>query len=213
MTTNRWLQRLMGGSRGRVIAELRQGPATINELVTRLALSPNALRSHLVALERDGIVAPDEPIRGGVGKPAYTYRLTANAAALTAKAYDTMLATLLDATREHVGEGEYAAILRAVAERLAGGPLPAGSFDERLDQVRKLLAGIGANVEAHGAGANVRLRGADCPLASLVAIHPELCGVLAGVISRRVGVPVTECCDRSAELPRCCFELAVADPS
>jgi DeoR family suf operon transcriptional repressor len=209
MAINRWLQRLLGGSRGRIVAELRRGPATINELIERLTLSANAVRSHLAALERDGIVAPDEPVRGGVGKPACTYRLTASASALTPKAYDAMLATVLDATRERVGKGEYAAILRGVAERLAGGSRPSGTLDERLRDTRKLLAQIGANVEVQRSGNKLRLRGMDCPLAALVAVHPELCSVLAGVISRRVGVAVAECCDRSAELPRCCFEMVI----
>ena len=43
----------------------------------------------------------------------------------------------------------------------------------------------------------------------LVAAHPELCGVLAAVIARRLGVAVNDCCDRGATLPRCCFEATL----
>jgi len=209
MATNGWLQRLLKSSRGRIVAELRRGPATINELVDRLELSANAVRSHIAALERDGVIAADEPVRGGVGKPANVYRLTSNASTLTPKAYDAMLATVLDATRDRVGARGYEAILSDVADKLAGDEAPSGTFDERLRGARKLLAQIGANVEVQRSGNTVRLRGSDCPLASLVSIHPELCGVVANVIARRLGTPVRECCNRSDELPRCCFETVV----
>jgi predicted ArsR family transcriptional regulator len=209
MATNGWLQRLLKGSRGRIVAELRRGPATVNELIERLDLSANAVRSHLAALERDCVIAADEPARGGVGKPANVYRLTSNASALTPKAYDAMLATVLEATRGRVGARGYETILNDVAAKLAGDEPLAGTFEERLRGARKLLALVGANVEVRRSGNTVRLHGSDCPLASLVAVHPELCGVVANVIARRLGTPVRDCCNRSDELPRCCFETIV----
>jgi predicted ArsR family transcriptional regulator len=78
-----------------------------------------------------------------------------------------------------------------------------------LADTQALLATIGANVEVERAGNKVRLRGTDCPLASMVVAHPELCSVLAGVVARRLGVAVNDCCDRGATLPRCCFEAIV----
>ena len=210
MTTNHWLKRLLAGSRGRIVAELRRAPATINELTERLPLSANAVRSHLAALERDGIVVPESRPRQGVGKPAHLYRLTAEARALTPKAYDALLDVVLDAARERAGPNGYAEILSSAADRLAGAKrLQDASFDERLADTCSLLASVGAQVEIERTEDKVRLRGTDCPLASMVATHPELCGVLAGVIARRLGVAVNDCCDRSATLPRCCFEAVV----
>ena len=210
VVNHHWLRRLLAGSRGRILAQLRREPATINELTARLTLSPNAVRSHLAALERDGIVVP-EPRRGaGVGKPAHVYRLTAEAQALTPKAYDALLGVVLDAARDRTGPDGYAAILRGAVDRLAGEPHPASaSFEARLADTRAVLAAVGANVEVERDGNTVRLRGTDCPLASMVPTHPELCGVLAGVIARRLGVAVNDCCDRGATLPRCCFEATL----
>ena len=209
VATNHWLKRLLAGTRGRIVAELRGAPATTAELTGRLAMSANAVRSHLAALERDGIVILEQRQRQGVGKPAYVYRLTAEAQALTPKAYDTMLDVVLDAARERTGAGGYAEILEAAADRIAGRPSGEASFGQRLADTQALLATIGANVEVERTGNKVRLRGTDCPLASMVVAHPELCGVLAGVIARRLGVAVNDCCDRRAALPRCCFEAIV----
>jgi len=210
VTTNNWLKRFLAGSRGRILAELRRGPATINDLTGRLALSANAVRSHLAALERDGIVIPESRPSQGVGKPAHLYRLTTEARALTPKAYDAVLDVVLDAARERAGPNGYAQILSGAADRLAGGTQARHmSFDERLADTCSLLASVGAQVEVERAGDKLRLRGTDCPLASMVATHPELCGVLAGVIARRLGVAVNDCGDRGATLPRCCFEAIV----
>lgn len=208
---NHWIRRLLAGTRGRILAELRRSPATVNELTDRLAVSANAVRSHLAALERDGIVVIEPLPRHGVGKPAHQYRLTSEAQSLTPKAYDTMLDVVLTSARERTGAEGYAQILESAADRLAGGEHRDGaSFETRLADTKALLATLGADVEVERRGNKVRMRGADCPLASMVAAHPELCGVLAAVIARRLGVAVNDCCDRSAALPRCCFEAIVA---
>ncbi|HEY4351847.1 MAG TPA: hypothetical protein VGN31_11505, partial [Paraburkholderia sp.] len=125
-------------------------------------------------------------------------------------AYDAMLDVVLDAVREQVGPNGYAQMLDGAANRLAGAKrLHDANFDERLADTCSLLGSIGARVEVERCGDKVRLHGTDCPLAAMVATHPELCGVLAGVIARRLGVAVNDCCDRSATLPRCCFEAVV----
>lgn len=208
---NSWIRRLLAGTRGRILAELRRSPATVSELTQRLAISANAVRSHLAALERDGVVVLEPLQRQSVGKPAFQYRLTSEAQSLTPKAYDTMLDVVLTSARERAGADGYAQILKSAADRLAGHELVEGaSFDARLADAKALLAKVGADVEIERSGNKVRLRGADCPLASMVATHPELCGVLADVIARRLGVAVSDCCDRSGTLPRCCFEAIVA---
>lgn len=211
MASNRWLRRLLAGSRGRIVAELRRAPATVSEMVDRLGLSANAVRSHLAALERDGIVVMEQVSRQGVGKPAHRYGLTTEAHALTPKAYDTMLDIVLTAACERVGEEGYSAILDEIAGRLAGEAPAAANLAARLAATQTLLAGIGAEVEVERRAGKLRLIGSDCPLAAIVPAHPELCGVLADVISRRLGVPVRECCERNVPLPRCCFEALVDD--
>jgi len=205
------MRRLLAGTRGRILAELRLGPATVNALTERLAISANAVRSHLTALERDGIVVLELLQKQRVGKPAYQYRLTSEALSLTPKAYDTMLGVILSAAREDAGMDVYKAILESAADRLAGpAPRQEANFEARLAETKALLASIGADIEVERKGNKLRMRGADCPLASMVATHPELCSVLAGVISRRLGIAVNDCCDRSQTLPRCCFEAIVA---
>lgn len=208
MKNNRWLRRLLAGTRGQIVAELRRAPATINDLIARLGVSANAVRSQLAALERDGLVVQDRVQRQGVGKPAHVYGLAPEASSLSPKSYDLMLNLVLDVAKDRTGSTGYAELLDEVAHRLAGDvDTQTSSFEKRLDETKSLLGNVGANVEIERVGEKVRLVGTDCPLASLVVAHPELCRVFADVIARRLGVAVEECCDRSSSLPRCCFEV------
>src|SRR4051812_9605396 len=98
MDEKRWKQRLLGSTRGRIITLLRRGERTVNELADALGLTDNAVRTHLAALERDGLAAL-RGVRRGIGKPAHVYALTPEAESLFPGAYAAVLSTLLDALR------------------------------------------------------------------------------------------------------------------
>src|SRR5215207_4354647 len=69
-----WLERLLAGTRGHILRLLRRRERTVTELAAELSLTDNAVRTHLSALERDGLVEalPAQP--RGVGKPPVVYR-------------------------------------------------------------------------------------------------------------------------------------------
>ena len=49
-------RRFLESTRGQVVLLLRRGARTVEELAQALGLTDNAVRSHLAALERDGLV-------------------------------------------------------------------------------------------------------------------------------------------------------------
>ena len=51
-----WDHRFFATTRGRILTLLRKHHQTVDDLATDLAVSDNAVRSHLYALERDGFV-------------------------------------------------------------------------------------------------------------------------------------------------------------
>ena len=73
-----WNQRFLSSTRGQVVALLRQGHSTVEELARALGLTDNAVRAHLASLERDGLVV-QSGLRRGMRKPAYAYALTPDA--------------------------------------------------------------------------------------------------------------------------------------
>src|SRR4051812_43352284 len=73
--TMAWWQRQFGKTtRGRVVALLRRGERSVEELAASLGLTDNAVRAQLATLEREGVVRAAGVRRdGGVGKPATLY--------------------------------------------------------------------------------------------------------------------------------------------
>ena len=74
-----WRKRILQSTRGQILGLLRTGDRTVDELATKLRLTDNAVRAHLISLERDGFVAPvgrRAGIRAGtVGSPHRLPRL------------------------------------------------------------------------------------------------------------------------------------------
>ena len=94
MPTRHWDRSFLESSQGRIIALLRQGSRTIEELSTSLGLTGNAVRSHITVLERNGFVVPAE-LRRTSRKPAQAYAIRPEAEQRLSKAYAPVLAGLL----------------------------------------------------------------------------------------------------------------------
>jgi predicted ArsR family transcriptional regulator len=67
-----WRRRILASTRGKILALLRNGSHSVNELAETLGLTDNAVRSHLTSLERDGLVQ-EAGTRPGIRKPHILY--------------------------------------------------------------------------------------------------------------------------------------------
>src|ERR1041385_9434973 len=67
-----WSRRFLASTRGRIVARLRRGPATVEELALEVGLSENGIRVHLATLERDGWIYGGGG--GGRGGPPHAAR-------------------------------------------------------------------------------------------------------------------------------------------
>ena len=64
-----WERRFAASTRGQLLALLRRANRTVEELADTLNVSENAVRVHLTALERDGLVRQRGAARGGQAGP------------------------------------------------------------------------------------------------------------------------------------------------
>jgi predicted ArsR family transcriptional regulator len=213
MPNGGWDQRFLSTTRGQLVVLLWRAPRTVEELATALGVTDNAVRTHLSALERDGLVR-QHGVRRAVGKPAYVYEATPAAEQVFPRAHGPVLGHLLDVLGERMPADAVEALLREVGARLAaesGSPAPRNrTLGDRVQRAVTVLERLGSMVEIEDDGAHsgtVRLRGYSCPLASAVAAHPEVCRLIESLLAEAVGAPVTECCDRATR-PRCGFEIA-----
>lgn len=205
-----WDRRYFESTRGRVVSLLRRGRRTVEELAQSLGLTDNAVRSHIAALERDGIVV-QAGVRRGVGKPAYDYELTPEAERLFPKPYAPVLHETLDVLSERIGWGALEEVLRAVGRRIAAvQPVPSGDVRHRLDAAVSLLNELGGLAELEERDGAIVIRGYSCPLAAVASDYPQTCRLAETLLTEFTGIPLREECDRG-ERPRCCFEVMLRD--
>jgi predicted ArsR family transcriptional regulator len=202
-------QRFFESTRGRVVTLLRGATCSVEELAGRLDLTDNAVRAHLLTLERDGLVR-QTGVRRGSRKPHFTYSLTQEAERLFPKAYDLLLNQLIAVLKCRLSQAEIDGVLREVGRSLAAGA-PSEEDDDLPSRVRgaiKVLEAIGGAAEAEQHDEKIVIKSSGCPLAAAVATHPEVCRLAETLISEIVKTSVKEHCNREG-IPQCRFEIAV----
>jgi predicted ArsR family transcriptional regulator len=201
-----WDSKFLMSTRGLIVAELRRGSRTVEELRTGLGITDNAVRAHLSALERDGMVHQASSRPSG-RRPSILYELTEAAERSFSSAYLPVLTRLVDALSERMPTDELEILLRHVGERLAKEqPALSGSLRERAEGAASVLTGLGGLAEVEEDDDKITIRGFSCPLADAVRSHPATCHAARGLVSELVGAPVREACDKGAR-PRCRFEI------
>jgi predicted ArsR family transcriptional regulator len=208
MLLTRWSHKFYQSTRGRIVALLRRATLTVDQISSALGLTDNAVRSHLTSLERDGLIEQSVSRRGGVGKPAYEYRISADAEPLFSQAYLPILVQLLDVLRDRLPPAELERVMHDVGTRMAAGQDAApGKIEDRVKRASALLDALGGVTEVKtGDDGVLAIRGFSCPLGAAVHGHPEVCAAVETMLSDVIGAPVRECCERG-DRPRCCFEV------
>ncbi len=191
---------------GRIMALLRRGGMTVDELAAALGLSGNAVRPQLAVLERDGFVERAE-LRRGTSRPAQVYVLSRDAELLFSHAYIPVLTELLHVLDSRLERVEFDGLMREVGARLmAGRPRPTGDARQRAAAGSELLNSLGGLAQVEEQNGSLMIRSDGCPLAAATKRYPEACNAMESLLSEFTGMRVTKCCDREERL-RCCFEL------
>jgi predicted ArsR family transcriptional regulator len=201
-----WWQRMFGGSsRGRVVALLRRGDRTVEELAQALGLTDNAVRAQLALLERENVVRAAGVRRDGtVGKPATLYGLGHGTSSLFSTAYAPLLSAVLAELGARLPPRQVDAVLRGAGRRLAPALPAAASFDDRARAGAALLADMGADADLVRTGEGYEIRSHGCVVSDAVATCPATCRAVEQLLSEVTGTRVRERCDR-AGAPSCRF--------
>src|SRR4051794_17081376 len=102
-------------TRARLIALLRRGRQSVEELAAALGVTDNAVRAQLQTLQREGVARAAEVRRdGSVGKPATLYDIEPAAEPSLSQAYVPLLTALLAELRRRSDPAEVEALLRNV---------------------------------------------------------------------------------------------------
>lgn len=207
MEATRLDKRFFESTRGQIVTILRSSACTVEELAAKLDLTDNAVRAHLLSLERDGLVR-QSGLRRGPRKPHFTYALTPEADALFPKAYDALLNQLIAVLKNRLRPPEIEEVLREVGRAVAA-EVPGEEktdLESRVQRALKVLEAIGGAAEVEHHDDKIVIVASGCPLAAAVAVHPEVCRLAETLVAEIVKVPVEECCDREGS-PKCRFEI------
>ena len=202
-------ERFFESTRGRIVSLLRGNTCTVNELADKLGLTDNAVRAHLLTLERDGLVV-QSGVQKGTRKPHFAYELAPEAEELFPKVYDALFNQLVTVLKGKLSPAALKDALREVGRSLAQGHATGGGpidREARVQNALSVLRAIGGAPSLIEEGGQISIRSRACPLSAAVAAHPEVCQLAEALVAEIVGQPVREHCDRTAT-PKCCFELA-----
>jgi len=206
--TTKMDKRFFESTRGQIIRLMRGTTKSVSELAEELELTDNAVRAHLLSLERDGLIH-QSGIQRGTRKPHFAYQLTSEAEKLFPKAYDAVLTQLIAVLKGQLTPDALEKALREVGSSLARsqtGGTQHGDFESRLRIALTALEAIGGTARIEKNGGNFVITSDGCPLAAVVSEHPEVCRLAETLMSEIIGEKVQERCDRQGS-PRCRFEV------
>jgi predicted ArsR family transcriptional regulator len=195
-------------TRGQIVRLLCSGAQTVTELGGRLKVSENAVRSHLAALDREGLVRLTGK-RPGTRKPHFSYELTPKAHHLFRKGYEPVLLELLEVLTERESPEDLRELALDVGQRFVQTYLPK-LMEKKPSSRLTMLVSTACNADvplavSHHNGDAI-IRGCSCPLTSVIKRKPELCNVIARLLTEILEQPVEQQCDHHGA-PRCEFRL------
>jgi predicted ArsR family transcriptional regulator len=200
-------KKFFSSTRGKIILSLRDAAKTVNDLAAEFGLTDNAVRAHLLSLERDRLVEQSGMAKG-YRKPHFLYHLTADANRLFPKAYDSLLSRILSVFKRRLQPTVVEGLLEETGREIGSGV--ASSADEplesRLDRAIAALSELGGSASIVDEHSRTMIKSNCCPFGEVVKEHPEVCKLAESLVSEIVGEPVEEKCDRGA-VPKCRFEL------
>ena len=202
---------MLESTRGRILQQLRAREQTVNELAATLKLTDNAVRAHLLSLERDGLVQ-QTGIQPGFRKPHALYGLTSQSEQIFPKAYGVLLDLVLSVFERTLAPAELDAGMREVGRHVAAlhaGEVKGKSWEQRIEAALAILQELGGSATLEESAGKHFIRGNGCPMAAATVRHPAACLIAESLLTELIGVPVKQRC-RYNGAPSCLFEIGAS---
>jgi predicted ArsR family transcriptional regulator len=205
---------LLAGRQRQVVSILssRREGCSVDELAEGLAITKNAVRQHLVTLERDGLVEMRGTLPTG-GRPRELYTLTDKGRELFPRQYSWFAELLVGLLKEQLGSPRLKEKLYALGQRvgqsLASQSVAGASRAERAEQLAAAMAEIGYQARhLPGSRTDQTIEAKNCVFHRLAERHPEVCQFDLGLMGAFAQTTVAheECMVRGGSV--CRFKLS-----
>lgn len=185
----------------------KKAGATVKELVQVLGVTRTAVRQHLAALKRDGLVTPGATLPSG-GRPKRLVMLTPAGREMLPRHYAWFGELVTDAVEQHRQTASLAAALRRIAAAVVARQGPPPKLEESFQAVEKLSAfmdRLGYDARpTHDADGRPAIEANHCMFHELAKKHPAICQFDLAVLSAYAGrrVELQECMVRGGHVCR-----------
>jgi len=156
----------------------KSGGMSIDELSKIIPVTPMGIRQHLITLEKKGLVGY-APIKKGVGRPGFVYKLNEAAEELFPQTYDNLALGILKDIRKHDGNEKIGKIFDWRRERIFNESKEAltgkETVGEKLDALKGFLENEGHLVEISNGTDHYNLKQYHCPIKKVAAEFEEAC--------------------------------------
>jgi|RhiMethySRZTD1v2_1073278.scaffolds.fasta_scaffold802657_1 predicted ArsR family transcriptional regulator len=211
MPTAHFDKRFFESTRGQIVALLRTGNRTVNQLVEELGLTDNAIRAHLLSLERDSLVVQKGMIKG-YRKPHYVYGLTEEGRELFPRSYDSLLSQLLTTLKDRFTPDGFRDLLKDVGRKIGVQKPTHDDIHERAKLAAVELYDFGGSPTVSEKDGEIWISSDNCPFAEVVSEHPETCKIVESMVGEIVKAPVEEKCIHDGS-PKCSFVIRQTEGS
>jgi predicted ArsR family transcriptional regulator len=204
---------MLGQRQQQLLRSLRDHPGgmTVDQLTRELGITHNAVRQHLVALERDALITRG-PARPTGRRPEQVYELGERGREAFPRQYNWLGGLLVESLCETEGKAALAARLRDLGTRIgstlradAGRSSPSHDPADAVDALAEAMRTLGyaSSVEPATAGAAPEITARNCVFHHLAERHPEICQFDLALMAAATGREVehVECMVRGG---RCC---------
>lgn len=166
--------------------------ATVEDMATRLDLTPMTIRHHLNVLQAQNLVIATKVRRSQkVGRPRLVYTLTEAADELFPQNYGELARRLVTEVKEVVGREETRAMFRRIAihlARQAPAAVAGQSFEDRLDQVAGFLETQGLVNHWEKTDEGYVFTNVNCPYRRVAQEHGETCELDLALLTELLGL-------------------------
>ncbi len=194
----------------KVLAELRHGPRTVEQIATSLRLTANAVRNQLRKLQDSGL-AVLSGARPGASKPSALYSIAPEGQIQFSTLYLPALTQFMRVAEGQCSGTQLDTFMAETGKSLASRyPKPTGAVRAKVHSAAQLLKTFGGIPEVRSRNGSMTIRSLDCPLSALTTENPAACKVLEAFLEEYLSRPVRVCCNRDDE-PKCCFEVSAKE--
>lgn len=187
---------------------------TADEISVRLAITRNAVRQHLAALENIGLIKKGMTRASG-GRPEQLYVLTEKGKECFPRRYDWFAQLLVESVQQEVGAANFAGRLKAmgseVGRRLRAQYPELRSRKEKMGKLAELLEQLGYDARSAGAGSANAIEADNCVFHTLAFNDPTICEFDLALLSTFMDSAVDhqECMAKGGNT--CRFKFGVKD--